>query len=235
MLLRSGLGLVALGGAVLGGVALLGSVAGAWWYLYQVARDVTKGNRADVVAILPDERGTSLRVERQALARVRLAWDRDARDWALEVPDVQGGALTVRGEAAVRAAALLLPAVNRFGGSNRLARDAVALLEHHEGPEALFRAFASEWDGTASGYRDLPGGRIEFVPDGPRGFLSRLAPARRLALEMAAHEDVERRALDGELEELERAWREAEEIAAIADDLLLPDGVRQFVEKHRVR
>jgi len=40
-----------------------------------------------------------------------------------------------------------------------------------------------------------------------------------LALEMAAHEETERRALEGELEHLEMAWREAEEIAAIADRL----------------
>lgn len=44
----------------------------------------------------------------------------------------------------------------------------------------------------------------------------------RLALEMAAHEEQERRALDGELASLEAAWREAEEIATIADALLDP-------------
>jgi len=42
----------------------------------------------------------------------------------------------------------------------------------------------------------------------------------RLALEMAAHEESERRALEGELSELEEAWREADEIATIADALL---------------
>ncbi len=42
----------------------------------------------------------------------------------------------------------------------------------------------------------------------------------RLALEMAAHEESERRALEGELEDLEEAWREADEIATIADALL---------------
>jgi hypothetical protein len=40
-----------------------------------------------------------------------------------------------------------------------------------------------------------------------------------LALEMLLHEEAERRALDEELSELEAAWREAEEIAAIADRL----------------
>ncbi|HEX5726486.1 MAG TPA: hypothetical protein VFX98_13515 [Longimicrobiaceae bacterium] len=42
-----------------------------------------------------------------------------------------------------------------------------------------------------------------------------------LALEMALHEEAERRALQGELTVLESAWRQAEEIAAIAD--ALPD------------
>ena len=48
----------------------------------------------------------------------------------------------------------------------------------------------------------------------------------RLALEMASHEDSERRALEGELSLLEDAWRQAEEIAAIADDLFVPDATR---------
>ena len=55
----------------------------------------------------------------------------------------------------------------------------------------------------------------------------------RLAFEMALHEEEERRALEGELWRLERAWREAEEIAAIADDLLLPEGASGFVDRHR--
>jgi hypothetical protein len=41
-----------------------------------------------------------------------------------------------------------------------------------------------------------------------------------LAVEMALHEESERRALEGELAALEAAWREAEEIAHIADSLL---------------
>ena len=41
----------------------------------------------------------------------------------------------------------------------------------------------------------------------------------RLALEMASHEETERRAMEGELALLEAAWKNAEEIAAIADAL----------------
>ena len=49
--------------------------------------------------------------------------------------------------------------------------------------------------------------------------------AGRLALEMAAREASERRALEGELHILEAAWKEAEEIAGIADDMFLPASV----------
>jgi AmiR/NasT family two-component response regulator len=61
----------------------------------------------------------------------------------------------------------------------------------------------------------------------------RFPAAVRLALEMAAHEERERRALEGELAELERAWKEAEEIAAIADDLLLPGSVADRLRRLR--
>jgi hypothetical protein len=44
-------------------------------------------------------------------------------------------------------------------------------------------------------------------------------------MEMAAHEEAERRALEGELHILEAAWRDAEEIAHIADDMFLPASV----------
>ena len=55
--------------------------------------------------------------------------------------------------------------------------------------------------------------------------LGKLPTSIRLALEMAAHEDSERRALEGELHELETAWKDAEEIAGIADDMFLPESV----------
>jgi len=55
--------------------------------------------------------------------------------------------------------------------------------------------------------------------------LKNLPTAGRLALEMAAHEDSERRALEGELHILEAAWKEAEEIAGIADNLFLPESI----------
>jgi hypothetical protein len=135
--------------------------------------------------------------------------------------------IVVRGADRLRVAGLLLPAVNQFGAGARVTRHALALLEKHGSPEALFTAEAREWEGTRMGYRDAPGGRVEYIAEGPRGFLTRLEPAHRLALEMAAHEESERQALGGELALLEQAWRAAEEIAAIADSLLVPDSVRE--------
>ena len=58
-----------------------------------------------------------------------------------------------------------------------------------------------------------------------------LPGSHRLALEMALHEEAERRAMQGELKELERAWQDAEEIASISDSLLLPDSVTKAFEK----
>jgi hypothetical protein len=61
------------------------------------------------------------------------------------------------------------------------------------------------------------------------GFLTQLPVEMRLALEMSLQEEGERRALDGELAALEQAWREAEQIAAIADSLLLPPDVLERI------
>jgi hypothetical protein len=64
--------------------------------------------------------------------------------------------------------------------------------------------------------------RGELIRGEPLPMPSKAIPeVDRLALEMVLNEETERRALDGELKLLEQAWREAEEIAAIAD--VLPD------------
>lgn len=228
MMVRSGLCIAAVGSVIVGGAALGFSVIGGWWSLFQAVRFVTRGRPDATVALISDASGNSRRVTGAALARTRLTSSRGGRDWGLEVPGEQH-VTVLRGPDAIRTIALLMPAANRFGGSSAVTRDAVGLLERHHQPDALFRAIAAEWDGTATGYRDLPNGQVQFVAGGPRGFLTRLAPVQRLALEMAAHEDAERLALEGELRELETAWRNAEEIAAIADDLFLPASVRRLL------
>jgi hypothetical protein len=49
---------------------------------------------------------------------------------------------------------------------------------------------------------------------------------------MALHEEQEMRALMGELLDLELAWREAEEIAEISDNMFVSPTTEQFLEKH---
>ena len=67
---------------------------------------------------------------------------------------------------------------------------------------------------------------------GVPGYINKMPKPTRLALEMALHEEQERRALEGELWLLERAWEEAEEIAEISDNLFLPEGTEDFIREH---
>jgi hypothetical protein len=52
---------------------------------------------------------------------------------------------------------------------------------------------------------------------------------------MAAHEESERAAVEGELAQLEADWREAEELASIADNMFIPQAVSEFIQRHRSR
>lgn len=98
--------------------------------------------------------------------------------------------------------------LNESGASRRTLNDAVSLLGRAGSAEDFLRRTAALGN-TLGKRKDMPG--------------RHLASAGSLALEMALHEEQERRVLEGELSLLEAAWREAEEIAAIADTLALPD------------
>jgi hypothetical protein len=63
--------------------------------------------------------------------------------------------------------------------------------------------------------------------------LTALPLETRLAVEMAVNEEAERIAMEGDLALLELAWREAQEIAAIADDLLVPEAVESRLRELR--
>jgi hypothetical protein len=67
--------------------------------------------------------------------------------------------------------------------------------------------------------------RLKGVKPKKQGLINSLPKPTKLALEMALHEEQERRALAGELKGLEMAWRAADEVAQIADDLLVPPEV----------
>lgn len=100
--------------------------------------------------------------------------------------------VTLDGDDALRAASSILPAINAA-------------------TDGLYRGISR----NARPFGGPPGST------GAEIFLDRIPATVALALEMASHEDVERRSMEGELALLERAWREAEEIASISDSLLL--------------
>src|SRR5207253_7266194 len=118
-----------------------------------------------------------------------------------------------QGDDAIRAAGKILPAVNVKGGNKEEVQTAVSYLEATPDPIKLFKA--------STGYgRYVPGMKRKRRSRRPEiaaneAFIDRIPAPMLLAMEMAAHEDVERRAMEGELTILEAAWRQAEEIAAI--------------------
>lgn len=105
-----------------------------------------------------------------------------------------------------------------MGGSPHTVREAVDRIEAAGHPER-FLAVTAETDGYHGRGR---------AP----GYIGKMPKPTKLALEMALHEEQERRALEGELWSLERAWRQAEEIAEISDNLLLPRGAGEFIREH---
>jgi hypothetical protein len=123
---------------------------------------------------------------------------------------------TLDGEAARRAARQVLPAINVYGANRKLVGGAVTWLEKVRNPQDLFGRAARHY-GTGS---PEEGAMIGALPS-----------ELRLALEMAINEDTERRALEGELHLLEAAWRDAEGIAGIADNLLLSPSVEARLER----
>jgi hypothetical protein len=127
--------------------------------------------------------------------------------------------VTIIDAEAARAARLLLPRVNGGGASMRSVQDAVRAIEDVGSAERFIPSALDAMRKSGLAYSPI----WEY----PR--------AIRLGIEMALHEQAEQRAMSGELAELVTAWREAERVAGIADDLLLPPHVNVFMDKHRTR
>ena len=138
------------------------------------------------------------------------------------------------GREAERIASIVVPKVNRFGGNKAAVADAVRVIEDGGGPEGYLESLARRGHilMPASDTRTRGRGRWNSGWSNKNTLgLFALLTAQRLALEMSLHEEAERRALRGELLELERAWRDAEEIAGISDDLLVPESVDGAFER----
>lgn len=204
---------VVLGGAALTG-AMTGVIGGAvlaqsgnLWNLWVNGRTLVK---------LRTDDGRVLKLKHMDLLGTRL---REGPDGGLRLEvRRQKEKEWFEGEEAERLIGKIMPGINRRGGKKRTVDDAVTEIETHGHPEGFLRDILQ-----GDRYRDKQG-----IP----GYVNKMTPHGKLALEMALHEEQERRALEGELWHLERAWKEAEEIAAISDNLLLPDGTESFIERH---
>ena len=184
------------------------------------------------------ERGEELVLSHRQVMRSRLIRDDESPEgWALVVGHLkerrslrsirigrrfQEGSVTLTGAEARMAATLILPTLNAGGGNDTDVTEAVRWLEVGGGPERAIGTFAR------SGLVRPPlVSQLEPV--------SSMHPEVRLALEMALHEDEERRALSGELSVLHWAWRQEERLAAIADRLGLPEDLERQLEDLRAR
>ncbi len=214
-------GLVAVGGMIVVGV---GGGLGGFWSI--AAHAWEEKQQRKVIHRLPaalSPTGREVAIRRWHVQGARLAQGEDG-GVALHVPDVDLEKRKTDGWGRVKFSSgsdLVLPPaqaravlnramvlVNKKGASRDRVGDAVRLIEGARSADAYLRAAAER--GGVLGKRE--------------GMEKRqLTPVAALALEMALHDEQERQAMEGELAGLEAAWRQAEEIAAIAD--ALPDGL----------
>jgi hypothetical protein len=227
-----------LGAAAIGGPITGAAAGGSIFGLTMVMQAYAAIWRARSVQRIPGLNGDRLVVGPNERSFARIVPDGGDR-WALEIPYAfiekpgeprrrfremlnipAGDRKRIGGEAGMIAAAMLLPRINSRGATATRVQLAAEYLDDTGSPEAAFSYAAKNirrW-----GAEQLWG---------DTGALQHLPGQVRLGLEMAAHEEQERRALEGELRELEEAWREAEELAGIADDLVVPEPVRRALSQ----
>jgi hypothetical protein len=215
-------GAVVATGAVVAGAAAAG--VGVFGGIHMVPQAIAN---IPVRARIRTKDGRILKVRKQNLDKSRILVNSERReDWSVHVKH-QHGKDSFEGEEAVRVLGLLLPGINEMVGSKPVIQDAVDRIEEAGDPEAYLSGVADEVRSQTE--RDS-GAMFKKKP----GFIIRLPKPTKLAIEMAVHEESERRALAGELLTLEAAWRDAEEIANIADNMFVPQETEDFTERHRV-
>jgi len=179
----------------------MGGFGGIWGNLPSMMKGFQKVR-------LRTDSGELLTVRGSALAGVKLLRGDEP---VLAIPRRMGKQVEFEGAEALRLAGRLLPKINSAGGNKKAVQEAVAALDSHQGSERYLHNFFEK-------------PRRKFFSDQEKP-VSALPAAERLALEMALHEEAERRAIEGELGVLAAAWAEAEAIAKIADKLLVPEEV----------
>jgi hypothetical protein len=231
-LLYTGVGVA--GALVLTGGLWAAGAVGAANVFFQVGRLAWERRQGEkVVGRVPGEQsstGAPFELRRHQLGGAVLRQD-PAGEVALYLPEglSAGGwkarghsvPLTLYGDTARSVLARGMTIANAKGARSNQVADALAHLESAGSADELVRRLSGR--GSPLGIRRVAGrggaaarGRARSWGAADPG---KLTVAESLALEMALHERQERLALEGELSGLEAAWREAEEIAGIADSL----------------
>ena len=229
--------LIAGGGvAAVGGIFALGAYAGViggiGWLAVRAGAIAVNGNPEAVVAKINTSQTGVVHVRRRHLAETALGRGEDG-GLAIDLR-FKNGQAHFEGREAQRIASIVIPKVNRFGGNKKAIAGAVEEIETAGSAEGFIdRLTQSTHVYTRPRGRNRRWGRDGMSTSFTKHGLFGLPGEYRLALEMALHEEAERRAFEGELAELERAWQEAEEIAAISDNLFIPPNVTQSLEKLR--
>lgn len=226
-------GVAAIGAVVAGGVSAGIGIGGFGWMLGKVGEIAINGSPEEVVAKIRNPTGAMMHVRRRHLSETKLS---RAEDGSLAIDlRFKNGHAVFTGREAERIAAIVIPKVNRFGGDKKAVASAVQEIESTGGAEAYLERLTTLSDSLnrERASADRPWWRSPKEHAAKAGGLFWLPKEHRLALEMALHEEAERRAIRGELVELERAWKEAEEIAGIADSLLLPESVDESYARMR--
>lgn len=155
----------------------------------------------------------------------------EAPGWSLKVSTREA----IEGDEAVRVLRRILPRINRYGGEPEQVRSALARVRAGASSGDVVSMIAGElgheWNIDP---KHNPLALGDWGPARP-GRISTTRPELRLALEMAVNEEVERRALAGEMWLLEREWEEAEALASISDDLLIPPSVDAWIRRQKSR
>lgn len=143
------------------------------------------------------------------VARLEIVSNHDRGDWFFRVAH-QDGVLDLDSNSAGPIAGQLLARLNLRGGTPGQLQHATRLITDAGDADHFIR--------NSGMLRQVRRRKNSIFWDDNVGVLG-LTVTERLALEMAVHEDAERLAMQGELTALESAWRDAEQIAAIADSL----------------
>ncbi len=222
----TGVGAAALMGMLAAGpaMALWAAAFGVVW-LSGVGKSVSKQVGPDREVRIVDTSGRRIRFTGVELGHVFLIRSQNPRKpvtLSVSVPS-RDEPVILRREDALVALGTVLPRLNWDGASAHNVRAATSLVDQAEervrdGP-ASARSAATVWEWLA-------------VNNWPTdGTVAALHAIPLLALEMAVSEELERLAMVGEASVLGTRWMEAETVAAISDDMFVPDSIREWIRE----